>query len=59
MSNQESEWNVANGERVRARVDLPKKVESVWVGARLASRSPPGGKPDKVGKLMFEVAVDP
>jgi hypothetical protein len=39
------EWLLPTGGTVKARVDA-EGIESVWVGPRLASRSPPGGKPE-------------
>lgn len=40
------EWRLPHGAIVRARLELPDKVESVWVGHRLVSRATDGQKPE-------------
>lgn len=38
------EWELADGVKITARLELPARVESVWLGPRLVSRSRDGGK---------------
>ena len=38
------EWELANGGKIVARLELPARIESVWLGPRLVSRSGAGGK---------------
>lgn len=60
MAELEWGWDLGASE-VRAKLELPSRVESVWVGPRLVSRSGPLGKPeghdvvtpDGTGRLSF------
>ena len=45
MAKLEWEWTLGT-ESVRAALDVPANVETVFLGPRLVSRSAPGGKPD-------------
>ena len=38
------EWDLADGSTILARLELPARIESVWLGQRLVSRSAKGGK---------------
>jgi hypothetical protein len=38
------EWDLAEGTTILARLELPARIESVWLGQRLVSRSAAGGK---------------
>ncbi len=38
------EWDLPGGATIRARLELPARLESVWLGQRLGSRSAKGGK---------------
>lgn len=38
------EWDLADGSTIVARLELPARIESVWLGQRLVSRSGAGGK---------------
>jgi hypothetical protein len=38
------EWDLESGATIIARLELPARIESVWLGQRLVSRSATGGK---------------
>ena len=38
------EWDLPDGSTILARLELPARIESVWLGQRLVSRSAAGGK---------------
>lgn len=40
------EWLLSDGVTVRASLDRRRDIESVWIGPRLVSRAPCGGKPE-------------
>jgi hypothetical protein len=40
------EWTLPTGQKVVAKADAATRVESVFLGPRLVSRSPAGGKPE-------------
>jgi hypothetical protein len=44
MKRLEWEWRLADGDTIRAQLELPSRVETVWRGGRLVSRSAAGGK---------------
>jgi hypothetical protein len=44
MADRTWEWRLPNGESLIARFDATLHVESIWIGPRLVSRSPQGGK---------------
>ncbi len=46
MKRREWEWRLAGGEIIRAELDPSTGIETVWIGEKLASRSPEGGAPD-------------
>ena len=41
------EWELADGAKIIARLEMPERIESVWLGPRLVSRSGAGGKGDE------------